>query len=115
MKIFVCALLAAGGLIAHVHAETLPVLIIDGQNNHDWKSVTPVLKSELEDTGRFTVEVFTASSADDWKTNAPDFHRYRAVVLNYNGAAWPAPGPGWRRCSGCPNRTRGRPGCSRYR
>ena len=29
----------------------LKVLIIDGQNNHDWKSTTPVMKRILEDSG----------------------------------------------------------------
>ena len=41
-------------------AQPLRALIIDGQNNHDWKSTTPVLKWILEDSGRFTVKVFTA-------------------------------------------------------
>ena len=40
-------------------AEPLRALIIDGQNNHDWKKTTPVLKWILEDSGRFTVSVFT--------------------------------------------------------
>ena len=31
------------------------VLVIDGQNNHNWQQTTPVLKKILEDTGRFTV------------------------------------------------------------
>jgi type 1 glutamine amidotransferase len=36
------------------------VVIIDGQNNHNWKATTPVMKKELEDSGRFTVEVATS-------------------------------------------------------
>ena len=30
----------------------LKALIIDGQNNHNWRETTPVLKKDLEDTGR---------------------------------------------------------------
>src|SRR5947209_10727349 len=35
------------------------VLIIDGQNNHNWRATTPLMKKELEDTGRFVVDVAT--------------------------------------------------------
>ena len=44
-------------------AQPLRALIIDGQNNHNWKNTTPVLKWILEDSGRFTVAVFTAPPA----------------------------------------------------
>src|SRR5258708_2844856 len=40
-------------------AGKIKVLIIDGQNNHDWKSTTPLMKKVLEDSGRFSVEVAT--------------------------------------------------------
>lgn len=71
----------------------LPVLIIDGQNNHDWKSTTPILKDALEKSGRFTVEVSTTpggkGTAEDWAKWRPEFSKYKAVVSNYNGAPWP--------------------------
>lgn len=35
----------------------IQALIITGQNVHDWKGVTPVLRQVLEDTGRFEVRV----------------------------------------------------------
>ena len=35
------------------------VIIIDGQNNHNWKATTPVMKKALEDSGRFSVDVAT--------------------------------------------------------
>ncbi len=40
--------------------EKIKVLIVDGQNNHDWRSTTPLMKKWLETSGRFTVEVATA-------------------------------------------------------
>jgi uncharacterized protein len=40
-------------------ADKLKALLVDGQNNHDWKSCTPVLKWILEDSGRFSVDVAT--------------------------------------------------------
>ena len=38
----------------------LKVLIVDGQNNHQWAATTPVLKRILEEAGIFTVDVSTA-------------------------------------------------------
>jgi type 1 glutamine amidotransferase len=40
--------------------KKIRVLLIDGQNNHNWQATTPVMKKELEDCGRFTVEVATS-------------------------------------------------------
>jgi len=39
--------------------EKIKVVIIDGQNNHNWRATTPVLKQALESTGRFSVDVAT--------------------------------------------------------
>ncbi len=69
--------------------EKISVLILDGQNNHDWKATTPVLKSALEACGRFEVSVATSPGADesmdDWQ---PDFAAYDVIVSNYNGNLW---------------------------
>jgi uncharacterized protein len=71
--------------------EKLRALIIDGQNNHDWKTTTPLLKKALESSGRFKVDVATAPPAgkiiSDFK---PKFAEYDVVVSNYNGSRWPA-------------------------
>ncbi len=79
-------LLAAGGL----RAESIKVLIVDGQNNHDWKATTPVLRKSLESSGRFAVDVATSPPGPDTKGFQPNFAAYGAVLSNYNGAAWPA-------------------------
>lgn len=42
-----------------VGADKLKALIVDGQNNHNWKGTTPVLKQIMENSGRFTVDVST--------------------------------------------------------
>jgi type 1 glutamine amidotransferase len=66
-------------------------LIVDGQNNHDWKGTTPVLKKELEETGLFTVDVATSPArGQDLSGFRPDFAAYQVVVSNYNGDLWPA-------------------------
>ena len=91
MRTLFILLLTVCGLIAQ--DATLPVLIIDGQNNHQWKSTTPVLKDALEKSGRFKVEVSTApgdkATPEEWAKWRPDFSKYKAVVSNYNGQMWP--------------------------
>ncbi|MFO0846706.1 MAG: ThuA domain-containing protein [Gemmataceae bacterium] len=70
-------------------------LIIDGQNNHQWRLTTPVLKRHLEAGKRFTVDVTSHLKSGD-KPGAvktvpfpPDLSKYDVVVSNYNGAPWP--------------------------
>lgn len=67
----------------------LKALIVDGQNNHDWKATTPILKQHLEEGGLFGVDVATAPSGADTSGFEPDFAAYDVVVTNYNGAPWP--------------------------
>src|SRR4051794_39377766 len=80
-------LLAAFGI--NVSAATIPVLIVDGQNNHDFRATTPHLKKVLEETGLFSVDVATSpGKGGDMSTFRPDFKRYRVIVSNYNGEPW---------------------------
>lgn len=72
-------------------ADRISALIIDGQNNHDWKLTTPYLQAILENSGIFKVEVLTSpASGEDLSGFSPDFAAFDVVVLNYNGDAWPA-------------------------
>lgn len=73
------------------NATPIRVLIVDGQNNHSWKTVTPLLKAALESAKIFTVDVATtpAHSRSPMENFAPDFAKYQVVVSNYNGDAWP--------------------------
>ena len=41
-------------------AAPMKALIVDGQNGHNWKQTTPVLKKLLEETGLFAVDVATS-------------------------------------------------------
>jgi len=70
-------------------SEPLKALIIDGQNNHDWRATTPVLRRDLETSGLFKVDVATSPEGADTSGFRPDFQRYRVVVSNYNGHRWP--------------------------
>jgi type 1 glutamine amidotransferase len=69
------------------------VLIVDGRNNHDWHSTSPVLKRLLEQTGLFRVE-FATAGADPAAMEGflPAFCSFNVIVLNYsdfgNGGDW---------------------------
>jgi len=65
-------------------------LIVDGQNGHDWKATTPVLKRVLEETELFSVDVATSPpKGEDMSGFKPDFAAYDVVVSNYQGDEWP--------------------------
>ena len=74
-------------------ADLIRVLLVDGQNNHDWKATSGVLKTELLSSGMFTVDVATTppagASPEAWKSFSPDFGKYDVVLLNYYGKDWP--------------------------
>jgi hypothetical protein len=77
-------------------AEPIAVVIIDGQNNHNWRATTPILKQALEDSGCFRVDVSSHLKEGDKPGNVPqtvpfppDLDRYQVVLSNYNGAPWP--------------------------
>lgn len=87
MKILMAIALA---ISSSLNAATIPALIIDGQNNHNYKATTPHLKKVLEETGLFQVDVATTPSArGDMSTFRPDFSKYRVIISNYNGEPWP--------------------------
>ena len=90
----VCGMLSlAMGLCqtCKVYAEKLRVLVIDGQNNHDWKTTTPLIKATLEGCGLFSVDVVTTpAKGGDMSQFRPTFRGYDAVVSNYNGEPWGA-------------------------
>jgi len=81
-------------------AEKIKILLIDGQNNHDWKKTTPLLVELLEEVDLYEVTVSTApkkaakgekASPEDpkWSSWNPNFSSYDVVVSNYNGELWP--------------------------
>jgi type 1 glutamine amidotransferase len=80
--------------------KKIRVLLIDGQNNHNWKATTPILKKALEDSERFIVEVATTPAllraptrpqeprnANDEKAQAKykeDLAKYKDTLAKYN-------------------------------
>ncbi len=75
-------LLLSASLLAAQSEPSQPkiqTLIITGQNVHDWRGTTPVLRKILEDTGRFEVRVTEEFRGAGPETLAP----YDLVVINY--------------------------------
>lgn len=62
MTLLGCGLLCLATAPA-MAAGPIRVLIVDGQNNHDWKKMTPPMKADLEASGRFAVDVATTPPA----------------------------------------------------
>jgi type 1 glutamine amidotransferase len=102
LKAFLCF-----GLIAFLASSLAPavaadngkikVILIDGQNNHNWRATTPHLKKVLEDSGRFTVDVSSnlkqgdkPGEVKDTVPFPPDLSKYDVLLSNYNGAPWPS-------------------------
>jgi uncharacterized protein len=96
MGLFTCLALALLQVQARpaLAADKLRVLIIDGQNNHNWRAMTPPMKADLERSGRFTVDVVTSPEPKSprlaWDVFRPSLSQYDVVLSNYNGEPWPA-------------------------
>lgn len=76
-----------------VLADTINVLIVSGQNNHDWKKSTPLLSRILDSVDGIKVTVRYApqsnASPEEWDRWWPDFGSFDVVLLDYNGDHWP--------------------------
>jgi type 1 glutamine amidotransferase len=94
--VLILAVMSVGWLAAGAEPEPaagkVKVLLIDGQNNHNWQATTPVLKKILEDSGRFTVDVATSpprlnppQKPKDSKDEAAAA-RYKEALAKFNEA-----------------------------
>jgi len=84
------AVLILAGDVPSGAIEPIRALLVDGQNNHDWKSTSPVMKRILEESGAFTVEIATSPpEKSDMSGFRPDFAPYQVILMNYNGDSWP--------------------------
>jgi hypothetical protein len=98
-QLLACWLVVFAALCADSRADAaqkLRLLLIDGQNNHNWRATTPVLNSFLAKSGRFTVDVATTPTQknapqEQWDKFRPNFTDYDVVLSNYNGEPWPRP------------------------
>ena len=69
------------------------VLIVTGQNNHDWERTTELMIAILAEEGRFEITTSLSppkgAEPQAWEQWRPDFAAYDVVLLNYNGEMWP--------------------------
>lgn len=96
-------MLALAFVLLAAQSDPARVLLIDGQNNHNWAAMTPFMKAQLEKTGMFKVDVSTsppkaaknetpeqkAQREKAWAAWRPAFDGAKVVLLNYNGEMWP--------------------------
>jgi type 1 glutamine amidotransferase len=69
-----------------VQPAKLQALIITGQNGHDWRATTPILRKVLEDSGKFEVRV-----TEEFRGAGPEMLApYDVVILNYYEKKQPA-------------------------
>jgi len=91
--LLLAAVFWAGATSSGQAAEKLKLLIVDGQNNHNWAVMTPYMTQVLQETDRFDVDVATTPPAgrpeSEWDAFRPRFSDYDVVLSNYNGQAWP--------------------------
>ncbi len=90
--LFPVFLLVATSMFA---AEPAPlrVMLLTGESNrfHDWTKSSPLVKTYLEQTKLFAVDVVTAPAKGvETSDFAPKFSDYAAVVLDYETREWPA-------------------------
>jgi len=74
--------------------DPIAIMLLTGQSSiyHDWSKSSPIIEEILLDTGIFAVDVVTTPAAGESFTDfAPDWSRYAAVVMDYDGDEWPAP------------------------
>ena len=80
-------------LASFVHAKPIKVLLLDGQNNHNWKATTPIMVDALEKDDFCKVTVSTSPPKNSpqaaWNTWKPKFSDYDVTLTNYNGELWP--------------------------
>ena len=95
--VFVTTLVLAAGSVVPAQSR-IKVLLVTGQSNryHNWEVSSPIVKRQLEDSGRFAVTVATTPPKgtepnQDMSSFAPKFSDYQAVVLDYEGFEFALP------------------------
>ena len=77
---FLAVALALG---VNTQAATIKALIVDGQNNHDYKSTTPHLKKVLEETGLVVRPVAMFEIFERIMRDSEDRPEYHYVLIDY--------------------------------
>lgn len=76
------ALFAALLMLPAASVDPIPVLLITGENNHDWKTTSPIHKEILEKTGKFKVDITTEPAKT--LADAEGIKKYKVFYLDFN-------------------------------
>lgn len=69
--------------------DPIRVLVVTGQNNHNWRESAGILTKYLNRSELFKADVaISPGKGEDMSVFRPEFSNYKAVVLDYNGEAW---------------------------
>jgi len=72
--------------------EPAKVLIVTGQNNHNWQVSSVILQKYLNESDLFVADIAVSpGKGEDMSVFRPDFSAYKTVVLDYtdfDGDAW---------------------------
>jgi len=64
-------------------------LIVTGQQDHNWKVSSSVLKQIIDNTGLFSTDILISpEKGGDMNAFNPDFSAYKLVIIDYNGDSW---------------------------
>ncbi len=91
--LLVCLSVGMFSPISSLAAEPIRVMIIGGQNNHNWALSTPYMKELLDRKPHFQATICNSPERDadssEWDAWEPKFSDYDVVLLDYNGQMWP--------------------------
>ena len=78
------------GFLPSCNKTTVKTLIITGQGDNYWKTSSGAVKQILDETGIFSSRILTTpAKGEDMSGFNPDFSKYKLVVIDYEGDAWP--------------------------
>jgi len=86
--VFTCCILFCSAIL--FAKKPIKVLIVTGQNNHEWQVSSVMLQKYLNESGLFMADIaISPKQGEDMSNFRPDFAAYKTVVLDYNGDSWP--------------------------
>lgn len=90
MKSWIISIALAALCLMSCAPKQISVLVISGQNNHNWPVSHVAIQQILNQSGLFNADVaLTPAAGEDMSSFLPDFSGYDAIVMDYNGDDWP--------------------------
>ena len=93
LSTFSCQQAAHESVAQSANVANPSVLLLSGQNNHDWKETHEFLQTIINESGQFDLSVTLTpekgADASAWDAWEPAFQDHDVVVIDYNGEMWP--------------------------